>query len=441
MLDTAINVSVVLHTLHPKQQEIKDSNAKRKILRAGRRGGKTIFAADHAVESFLKGRRVLYGVPTTDQLQKFWFETTSALKEPVDAGVFKVDKTMHTIERVGTENRIRAKTCWNADTLRGDYADDLILDEVQLMAEDTWELVGAPMLLDNNGDALFIYTPPSLHSRSTSKARDKGWITKFVKRHLEDTTGRWAVFSFSSYDNPYISRDALADITMDMTATAIQQEINAIDTEQAEGALWKREKTKIGDQWILGLEENRLIKAPQLIRIVVGVDPSGSSTGDACGIVGAGRDIDYNHYTLEDNSIQGSPDMWAKKACETYHKLKADVMVAEINYGGEMVEKVIRDTDKTVNIKLVSATRGKAVRAEPISALTEKGRDHLVGNFPMLEDELCLWVPGDKSPNRLDAKVWADTELMKDAGPLSKNQPTQKSRFREESAVGKLKKY
>ncbi len=408
-----LELTISLHVLHSKQQLIRDSHAKRKIVRAGRRGGKTVYAADHAVEKFLEGRRVLYGVPTTDQLQKFWFEITNALEEPIKAGVFRVDKTMHIIERAGTENRIRAKTCWNADTLRGDYADDLILDEVQLMAEDTWGMVGAPMLLDNNGDALFIYTPPSLHSRSTSKARDKGWITKFVKQHSKDTTGRWEIFSFTSYDNPYISIDALNDITGDMTATAIQQEIYAIDMEEAEGALWHRQKTLIGNQEVLGLEDNRVFVIPELIRIVIGVDPSGSSTGDACGIIGAGIDAKRHHYTLEDNSIQGSPDIWAREACKTYHKLKADVMVAEKNYGGEMVEKVIRDTDPTINVKLVNATHGKAIRAEPVSALTERGQDHLVGNFPSLEDELCLWAQGDKSPNRLDAKVWADTELSR----------------------------
>ena len=404
-------LSVVLRVLHPKQEVIKASRAKRKIVRAGRRGGKTVYAADEAVEHFLSGKRVLYGVPTTDQLQKFWFEVTNALAEPIKAGAYKMDKTMHTVERTGTENRIRAKTCWNAETLRGDYADFLILDEVQLMAEDTWGTVGAPMLLDNNGDALFIYTPPSLHSRSTSKAKDKGWITKFVKQHADDEKGRWEVFSFTSHDNPHISVDALEDITSDMTATAIRQEIYAVDTDEAEGALWHRKKTLIGNEWVLGLEENRVHKTPQLSRVVVGVDPSGSSTGDACGIIGAGIDANGHHYTLEDNSVQGSPDMWAREACRTYHKLKADVMVAEKNYGGEMVEKVIRDTDSSVNVRLVSATRGKAIRAEPISALTERGRDHMVGNFPSLEDELCLWVQGDKSPNRLDAKVWADTEL------------------------------
>ena len=191
----------------------------------------------------------------------------------------------------------------------------------------------------------------------------------------------------------------------------------------------------IGTQRVLGLEDNRVFEFPELIRVVVGVDPSGSANGDACGIIGAGVARNNHHYTLEDNSIQGSPDMWAREACKTYHKLKADVMVAEKNYGGEMVEKVIKDTVVAmnleidaqskvrveeglpalphiyVNVKLVSATRGKAIRAEPISALTERGEDHLVGNFPALEDELCLWVQGDKSPNRLDAKVWADTEL------------------------------
>lgn len=407
----SLELTITLRKLHPKQELIKASTAKRKIVRAGRRSGKTVYAADEAVEKFLDGKRILYGVPTTDQLQKFWFEVTSALAQPIEAGIYHVDKTMHTIERAGTENRIRAKTCWNAETLRGDYADVLILDEIQLMAEDTWGTVGAPMLLDNNGDSIFIYTPPSLHSRSTSKANDKGWITKFVKQHSNDPKGRWAVFSFTSHDNPYISADALAEITEDMSATAIRQEIYAEDIDEAPGALWHRQSVVIGNQTVLGIEDNRVFKAPPFARVVVGVDPSGSSTGDACGIIAAGIDNMKHHYTIEDNSIQGSPDMWAREACKTYHKVRADVMVAEKNYGGEMVAKVIKDTDSTINVRLVSATRGKAVRAEPISALTERGMDHMIGNFPELEDELCLWVQGDKSPNRLDAKVWADTEL------------------------------
>ena len=396
---------------HSKQVDFIESPAKRKVIRAGRRSGKTVGIAIYAVKKFLEGKRILYGAPTSEQIDRFWTEICRALAEPIEAGIFSKNETKHIIELDGTEQRIRAKTCWSADTLRGDYADELLLDEWQLMNEDAWGVVGAPMLLDNNGNATFIYTPPSLHSRSVTKADDPQHAAKLYKKAVADETGRWAAFHFTSYDNPHISQDAINDLSGDMTALAIRMEIMAEDIDEAPGALWHRRKTLIGTQEVLGLEENRVFKTPVLVRVVVGVDPSGSSTGDACGIIGAGMDAKRHHYTLEDNSIQGSPDMWAREACKTYHKLKADVLVAEKNYGGEMVEKVIRDTDPTVNIKLVSATRGKAVRAEPISALTERGEDHMVGEFPALEDELCLWIQGDKSPNRLDAKVWADTEL------------------------------
>lgn len=408
---TSQKLEIHLPTPHNKQIEFIQSSAPRKIIRAGRRGGKTVGVSIYAVEKFLAGKRILYAAPTAEQIDRFWTEVTRALAQPIDKKVFDKNETKHIIDLPGTEQRIRAKTAWNADSLRGDYADELILDEWQLMNEDAWGVVGAPMLLDNNGNATFIYTPPSLHSRSASKADDPQHAAKLFKKALADKSGRWAAFHFSSHENPYISADALAEISKDMTALAVRQEINAEDIDEAPGALWHRRKTQIGTQWVLGLEENRVFKMPDLIRLVVGVDPSGSSDGDACGIIAAGMDASRQHYTLEDNSIQGSPDMWAREVCKTYHKLKADLVVAEKNYGGEMVEKVIKDTDRSVNVKLVTATRGKAIRAEPISALTERGEDHLVGNFPELEDELCLWMPGDKSPNRLDAKVWADTEL------------------------------
>ena len=407
-----MQLTINLPSPHAAQSKFIQHKAKRKIVRAGRRGGKTVGVSIFAVEKFLQGKRILYATPTSEQIDRFWTEVTRALYEPIEAGVFVKNETRHTIELEGTEQRIRAKTAWNADSLRGDYADILIMDEYQLMNEDAWRIVGAPMLLDNNGDAVFIYTPPSLHNRSVTKADDTQHAAKLFKKAQADKSGRWATFHFSSRENPHISVEALSEIAKDMTALAIRQEIDAEDIDESPGALWHRKKTLIGTQWVLGLEENRVFKTPDLIKVVVGVDPTGSATGDACGIIAAGMDDNYHHYTLEDASLNGSPDMWATEACRVYHKLRADVMVAEKNYGGEMVEKVIRDTDATVNVRLVTATRGKAVRAEPISALTERGHDHMVGNFAALEDELCLWMPGGKkSPNRLDAKVWADTEL------------------------------
>lgn len=386
---------------HQKQTDFIQSIAPRKIIRAGRRGGKTVGVSIYAVENFLKGKRILYAAPTQEQVDRFWVSVTRALQEPIDAGVFYKNETKHIIELPNTEQRIRAKTAWNADSLRGDYADVLIMDEFQLIAEDAWNTVGAPMLADNNGSAIFIYTPPSLHSRSVSKAQDPQNAAKMFKRAMADTSGRWKAFNFTSYDNPYISKDALDDLAHDMTAVAYRMEILAEDLDEAPGALWKRDD----------LDKARVTKAPELELVVVGVDPSATSGGDEAGIITAGRKGE-DYYTLADDSIQGSPQQWATAAVTAYHRHKANAIIAEDNNGGEMVEAVIKQVDPTVIVKRVHASRGKATRAEPVAAVSEQGRDHHVGNFPALEDELCLWVPGDASPNRLDAKVWAVTELM-----------------------------
>ncbi|MFH0938260.1 MAG: hypothetical protein V1899_03130 [Planctomycetota bacterium] len=392
---------------HERQREFIDSTAKRRIIRAGRRGGKTVGAAIIAIKAFLDHRRVLYATPTADQIERFWYEVTSALAAPIDAKALYKNETEHVIEVPRTLNRIRAKTAWNANTLRGDYGDLLILDEFQLMDEDAWGVVGAPMLLDNNGDAVFIYTPPSLRTSSASKAHDKRHAAKLFKRAQENTTGRWQAFHFASHENPHISKEALIDITRDMTRLAYEQEILAEDKEDSPGALWKR----------ADIEANRVTRAPELEHIVVGVDPSGSKagSGDECGIVanGSARIGDAIHiYTLEDASLQASPDVWARAAITLYYKLKANYIVAEQNFGGEMVRTVINQVDANVPVKLVSASRGKAIRAEPISAICEQGREHHVGTFFYLEDEQCQWQPGDPSPGRMDAHVWSCTELI-----------------------------
>ena len=393
---------------HGKQLLFLQSKAKRKVIKGGRRGGKTVGAAEIAVEKFLAGRRVLYATPTGDQIAKFWMEVTEALNEPIKAGIFKKNETDHSISLYQTEQKIRAKTAWNADTLRGDYADVLILDEFQLMNEDTWGVVGAPMLLDNNGDAIFIFTPPSLHSRSTSKADDPRHASKLFDKakaemelaREEGRQPRWEAFHFTSHDNPFLSREALADITNDMTALAYRQEIMAEDVDSAPGALWQRAE----------IDEDRVMKLPELDLIYVGVDPSASSEGDEAGIITAGRKGN-EYYVFADDSLQGSPNAWAKEAVKAYSIHQADKIIAEKNQGGEMVTQVIHEVDKNVPVYLTWASRGKETRAQPIAAMYEQHRVHHVGTFAKLEDELCLWCPGDKSPNRLDALVWALNEL------------------------------
>ena len=216
---------------HEKQKRMVESTSKRMIVKAGRRGGKTYGFAIRAVKRFLAGRRQLYAAPTNEQTDTFWSEVKRALAEPVRAGIFKQNETEQFIELPGTKQRIKAKTAWNANTLRGDYADDLYLDEFQLMAEDIWDEVGAPMLLDNNGDAVFIFTPPSLKSTGISKAKDPRHASKMFKKALEDKTGKWEAIHFTSLENPFISREGLEIITGDMSMDSYRREIMAEDDE------------------------------------------------------------------------------------------------------------------------------------------------------------------------------------------------------------------
>ncbi|HPL67972.1 MAG TPA: hypothetical protein PLG94_15680, partial [Smithellaceae bacterium] len=205
----------------------------------------------------------------------------------------------------------------------------------------------------------------------------------------------------------YISKEALAEIFKDMTNISYRMEILAEDIDEAPGALWKRKD----------IEDARVRQAPDLDRIVVAVDPSATSAGDDAGIVVAGK---YNDeaYILADETLQGSPLTWAEATVAAYHKYQADRIVVEKNNGGEMVELVIRQVDPNVPITLVNASRSKQTRAEPVAAQYEQGRIHHVGSFPALEDEMCLWLPGDPSPNRMDALVWALTELMLGPQPI-----------------------
>jgi hypothetical protein len=239
---------VHLRNPHPKQEEFLRSPKKRKIIRAGRRGGKTVGIGIITVEKFLDGRRVLYTAPTSEQTDAFWYEITTALAEPIEAGVYKKNEAERYIERVGTQNRIKAKTAWNANTLRGDYADLLIFDEYQLTAEDAWEVVGQPMLMDNDGDAVFIYTPPSLSSTGISKARDPRHAAKMFKEKQSDP--EWGCFHFTSFDNPYLSQEGLKRATVGMTMDAYRKEILAEDDE-------------IQDSWLVYPFNDRVCKIPR----------------------------------------------------------------------------------------------------------------------------------------------------------------------------------
>jgi phage terminase large subunit-like protein len=178
-----------------------------------------------------------------------------------------------------------------------------------------------------------------------------------------------------------------------------RQELYAEILDDAPGALWTRTL----------LDQTRVHHVPRLTRIVLGLDP-----GHEAGIVAVGLGEDGHGYVLEDLSISGSPDTWAGQAVAGYHKLRANLVVAESNHGADMVITILHTKDATVATKKVWASQGKYARAEPVSALYEQQRIHHVGMFATLEDQMCTWSPGEglPSPNELDACVWALTELM-----------------------------
>jgi len=176
------------------------------------------------------------------------------------------------------------------------------------------------------------------------------------------------------------------------------------------GALWKRDQ----------LDRLRRSQAPTSLRIVVAIDPSGTGgeEADECGIVAAGIDEDGRGWVLADASGVYQPTEWAKRAIGLYHRLHANCIVAETNFGGQMVEATIRAIDRNVAYRSVTASRGKVARAEPVAALYEQGRVHHLGAFAELEDQMCAFTAafdrakGGFSPGRVDALVWALTDLI-----------------------------
>lgn len=189
-----------------------------------------------------------------------------------------------------------------------------------------------------------------------------------------------------------------------------RQEIDAEILEDVPGALWTRRN----------LDEYRVNHAPDMARIVVGVDPAATSNEDSNehGIVVAGLDGKGHAYVMDDWTAKGSPDEWGRKAVAAYRRYQANQIIAESNQGGDMVEHVIRSVSNEVNVMLVRASRGKYTRAEPVSALFEQGRVHMVGTLPALEDQMIAFTPQGTadgvSPDRVDAMVWALTSLFPD---------------------------
>lgn len=283
------------------------------------------------------------------------------------------------------------------DQLRGPEFDTAWVDELAKYryARQLWDMLQFTMRSGDDPRVMVTTTP-----------RPIPIIRELIK---DDST---AVTRGSTFDNAgNLPASFLSKLRKDYAGTRLgRQELNAEVLDDLPGALWTRAM----------FDDHRVKDAPEMQRIVVAVDPSGSGgpedAGDAQGIVVAGLGMDGRAYVLADHSCKLSPDGWGRRAVKAYHQFKADRIVAERNYGGAMVKHVIHTVDKTVSYKEVVASRGKVARAEPVAALYEQGRVSHVGGLPEVEDQCCLIGPdgyiGEGSPDRADALVWALTELM-----------------------------
>lgn len=294
-------------------------------------------------------------------------------------------------------------TLYNAvepDQLRGPQHDAAWGDEIAKWryVQETWDQLQMGLRLGKHPRQILTTTPRPI---------------KIIRKLLNDPTCH--VTRGRTYDNASnLAAPFLRQIEDRYGGTRLgRQELEGEVLDDMPGALWSRDI----------IDSSRKKEAPELDRIVVAVDPAVTSGEDAdeTGIVAVGAATDEDGYTrgyvLEDRSVRGTPEEWARRAVQLYHELDADRIVAEKNQGGEMVAAVIRAVDRNVPITLVTATRGKHVRAEPISALYEQGRVHHVGRLDKLEDQMCLFTrdadrTNGNSPDRVDALVWACTALF-----------------------------
>lgn len=279
------------------------------------------------------------------------------------------------------------------EQLRGPQFDAAWSDEVAKWtnAEDAWDMLQFGLRLGAHPRQVATTTPRPV---------------PLIRRLLSDETV--TVTRASTFDNrAHLAGAFLNTIVRTYEGTRLgRQELMGELLDDNPGALWSREL----------IETNRCKAAPPLVRVVVAVDPPASSTrkADACGILAAGTDSQGHFYVLADRTMKrAKPAAWARKAVQLFQDVKADRIIAEVNQGGDMVGEVLRQVAPDVPLQQVRATRGKLVRAEPVAALYEQGRVHHVGAFPELEDQLCAYDGSGKSPDRLDALVWAITGLMR----------------------------
>lgn len=365
------------------------------LILAGRGFGKTRTGAEWVRESVDTDqyRRIALVGPTAADIRDTMIEGESGLLSvypPAERPAYEPSKRRLTFHNGAIATAYSAD---EPDRLRGPNHDLAWCDELAAWRyADAWDMLVFGLRIGQHPRCLVTTTPrPTRIIRSLVERADVHLTRGSTFENRQNLAESFFVEIVSRYEGTRLGR----------------QELHAEVLDDVEGALWSRDMVELG----------RVSTLPDLSRIVVAIDPATTAGEDSAetGIVAAGIDDNGHTYILEDRSRRGSPHDWASDAVATYHRLRADRIVAEANQGGDMIRHTIDTIERNIPVRLVHASRGKRIRAEPVVALYEQGRVHHVGSFPDLEDQMCSWVPDvSPSPDRVDALVWALTELAID---------------------------
>ena len=391
-----------LDTARPSQIE-PDGDWSTWLILAGRGWGKTRTGAENLLSYAVKTPNVICGVvaPTSGDLRRVCFEGPSGLLKIIPKEILLDTGTSYNKSameiKLWNGSVIQGFAAIEPDRLRGPQFHRIWADEMAAWRyPDAYDQMMFGLRLGQNPKLVITTTP-----------RPTKMITDLIKRKGKDvhiTTG-------STFDNKKnLAESALQQLKDKYEGTTLgRQELYAEVLDEIEGALWNLKM----------IDKTRVPELPEMERVIVAIDPAVTNNegSDETGIMVVGKGFDKRFYVIDDLSDRMSADTWANVAINAFYKYNCDRIIAEVNNGGDLVERLIRTVDRNVPYKKVHASRGKLVRAEPISALYEQERVSHVGSFPKLEDQMCSFTLDSRSsPDRLDALVWGLTELSKSSG-------------------------
>lgn len=378
------------------------------LILAGRGWGKTRTGAQDIALYALRNPNSNCAVvaPTAGDLRRVCFGGPSGLLNIVPKDCYLVSTNQKGYSSSTTEMRlyngskITGYAASEPDRLRGPQFHRAWCDEVAAWRyPEAFDQLMFGLRLGKNPQCLITTTPKPNKIIKDLVSRDDVYVT-----------------SGNTFENEAnLADSALAMLKEKYEGTALgKQELYAEILEEIEGALWSN---KIIDEARMPDDTEKELK-----QIIVAIDPAvtNNEDSDETGILVVGKDHNNEYYVLEDASGKYSPDGWARKAINCFYDWDADRIVAEVNNGGDLVERLLRGMDVNIPYRSVRATRGKLVRAEPIAALYEQRRVHHIGYFPELESQLCSYTGDVKpSPDRLDALVWGISELSRSKGDVN----------------------